>query len=339
LYYYRLEGVFDYFIPIYIRARPFLVIADLINSIQVAFNDHFRRFNGSFFQFFNYLQSPTLEATNAFPFIQTNSPSITYNPSSALFEFNFDPYGFINVATNTDRTSFNNPLNFSNTVCSSIDLLNFLANKEFTDFFAGFSWTIYDAIADSPIPIYVYNILTTQIIPKISPTTGQQQVLTSAPAPSPYFVNPKNVLTLTSKYPNQQDYRVSQEYSFFGSGFSPVDAIVLTTTNIPVQKEYNTKILQSNETNNLGNNTNKGTFLNILYTLNFPVKNPNDWKTVINLSQIPEHKKNYMMTLNTELKVIDVQFWWKNRLTNELIPLTMPNNSSILFKLRFRKED
>ena len=329
----------DFFIPIYIRAKPFLVIADLINSIQGAYNEHFRRWNGSFFQLFNYLQSPTLEGINAFPFIQTNTPSITYNPSSALFEFNFDPYGFINVSTNTDRTCYTNPLNASNTVCSSLDLIVFLANKEFADFFAGFSWTIYDAIQGFSETIYVYNILTTVIIPTISPTTGQQIQLTSAPSPSPYFINPKNPLTITSKYQRQQDYRVTQEYSFFGSGFSPVDAIVLTTTNIPVQKEYNTKVLQSNETNNLGNNTNKGTFLNILYTLNFPVKNPNDWKTVINLSQIPEHKKNYMMSLNTELKVIDVQFWWKNRLTNELIPLTMPNNSSILFKLRFRKED
>ena len=77
---------------------------------------------------------------------------------------------------------------------------------------------------------------------------------------------------------------------------------------------------------------------NMSSTLTKDVLNPNDWKSLITLPVVPEHKKNYMMTLNTELKVIDVQFWWKNRLTNELVPLYMPKNSSILFKLRFRKE-
>ena len=139
---------------------------------------------------------------------------------------------------------------------------------------------------------------------------------------------------LQGRYKECVNMVIKGDINNFNLTMSSVDALVITTTNIPIQKEYNTKIMTT-ETNNLGNNTNKGTFLNILYTLNLP----NGTKdAVITLPMIPEHKKNYMMTLNTELKVIDLQFWWKNRLTNELTPLTMPQNSSILFKLRFRKE-
>ena len=139
---------------------------------------------------------------------------------------------------------------------------------------------------------------------------------------------------LQGRYKECVNMVIKSDINKFNLTMSAVDALVITTTNIPIQKEYNTKIMTT-ETNNLGNNTNKGTFLNILYTLNLP----NGTKdSVITLPMIPEHKKNYMMTLNTELKVIDLQFWWKNRLTNELTPLVMPQNSSILFKLRFRKE-
>ena len=144
--------------------------------------------------------------------------------------------------------------------------------------------------------------------------------------------NPAPVLQ--GKYKESVNMVIKSDINKFNLTMSSVDALVITTTNIPIQKEYNTKTMLV-ETNNTGNNTNKGTFLNILYTLNLP----NGTKdAVITLPMIPEHKKNYMMTLNTELKVIDLQFWWKNRLTNELTPLTMPQNSSILFKLRFRKE-
>jgi hypothetical protein len=139
---------------------------------------------------------------------------------------------------------------------------------------------------------------------------------------------------LQGRYKECVNMVIKSDINKFNLTMSTVDALVITTTNIPIQKEYNTKVMTT-ETNNLGNNTNKGTFLNILYTLNLP----NGTKdSVITLPMIPEHKKNYMMTLNTELKVIDLQFWWKNRLTNELTPLVMPQNSSILFKLRFRKE-
>jgi hypothetical protein len=140
-------------------------------------------------------------------------------------------------------------------------------------------------------------------------------------------------IALQSKYKEQVNMVLQSEIQNANINWFPIDAIVITTTNIPVQKEYNTKVLQANETNNVGNNTNKGTFLNILHTIPISSK-----ASLVTLPTIPEHKKNYMMTLNTELKVIDVQFWWKKRLTNELIPLTMPKNSSILFKLRFRKE-
>jgi hypothetical protein len=139
---------------------------------------------------------------------------------------------------------------------------------------------------------------------------------------------------LQGRYKECVNMVIKSDINKFNLTMSTVDALVITTTNIPIQKEYNTKVMTT-ETNNLGNNTNKGTFLNILYTLNLPYGSKD---SVITLPMIPEHKKNYMMTLNTELKVIDLQFWWKNRLTNELTPLVMPQNSSILFKLRFRKE-
>lgn len=163
--------------------------------------------------------------------------------------------------------------------------------------------------------------------------------VTNIYSPLPYTTNPKTVYDsygtqpLQAKYKEQVNMVLQSEIQNANINWFPIDAIVITTTNIPVQKEYNTKVLQATETNNVGNNTNKGTFLNILYTLPLSSKT-----SLITLPMIPEHKKNYMMTLNTELKVIDVQFWWKKRLTNELIPLTMPKNSSILFKLRFRKE-
>jgi hypothetical protein len=37
-----------------------------------------------------------------------------------------------------------------------------------------------------------------------------------------------------------------------------------------------------------------------------------------------------------EIRNIDIQIFWRNKLDNELYPLTIPNGGTISFKLMFR---
>jgi hypothetical protein len=39
------------------------------------------------------------------------------------------------------------------------------------------------------------------------------------------------------------------------------------------------------------------------------------------------------------LNGVDVQVFWKNRLNNQLYPITMTNLSSVSFKMMFKKKD
>jgi hypothetical protein len=107
----------------------------------------------------------------------------------------------------------------------------------------------------------------------------------------------------------------------------------MTTTYVPVINEYSSNPLAIG-TANTGFAQNSGNaFARILVEDALNTDNIDYYKyqpltpTMSSLS--PSHEA---------LNIIDFQFKWRNRLTNELIPMKLPNSGTVTVRLLFKKK-
>ena len=153
------------------------------------------------------------------------------------------------------------------------------------------------------------------------------------PAYNPYFLIP------TQK---QRTYWITrQDYNSTNSLWSPVSAIVFTSTLIPVKKEYTGKPLVLGD-NNVSLTINSASAFEPIITdfvIDQQYEKAEGWRDFTLYEPTAEYKMNSLTASHDEIRNIDIQVFWKYRLTGELIPLTMTNGSDVSIKMLFRKMD
>jgi hypothetical protein len=63
------------------------------------------------------------------------------------------------------------------------------------------------------------------------------------------------------------------------------------------------------------------------------------WRDFFLYEPTAEYKLSSMTASHDEIRNIDIQVFWKYRLTGELIPLSMFNTSDVSIKVMFRRID
>jgi hypothetical protein len=130
--------------------------------------------------------------------------------------------------------------------------------------------------------------------------------------------------------------RLKQDYTSTGSIWSPIASLVLGTTSIPVRNEFTANPIV------LGSGTNGvipsgGAFCKILLETPIGDLDADDWRT--SLVYQPQTLTFSSLDRSQEgISNIDLQVYWRNRLTNSLIRLTIPNQASMSFRLLFKKK-
>ena len=66
---------------------------------------------------------------------------------------------------------------------------------------------------------------------------------------------------------------------------------------------------------------------------------PTAWRKMLYYAPTAEYRMADFQNSKTEIKNIDVQVFWKNRLNNQLYPVSMYNLSSVSIKIMFRKKN
>lgn len=196
------------------------------------------------------------------------------------------------------------------------------------------------AVPTTPNPInptlFTYEILFpnenyTNILNNNPTLQGIQAV--PPPAFNPYFLIPAR---------KQRTYWISrQDYNSTGSLWSPVQSIVFTTNLLPVKKEYTGKPLILGD-NIVGSTTNsQSAFEPIVadFIIDQQYEKAEGWRDFTLYEPQAEYKMISLTASHDEIRNIDLQVFWKYRLTGELIPLTMFNCSDVAVKMLFRKTD
>jgi len=145
--------------------------------------------------------------------------------------------------------------------------------------------------------------------------------------------------TLQSVFPSStsgsQYVILTQDYESTSSLWSPIASIVVGTQFITVRGEYSGTPITIG-TGNLGGNASAGSFQQVLLETPIDVLPQESWRGLINYSPKVETLSSLGLS-KEEVKNLDVKLYWRNRLTNSLIPLTLYNSGSANIRLLFKR--
>jgi len=162
------------------------------------------------------------------------------------------------------------------------------------------------------------------------------QNLNAVPPPiyNPLFFLPASKQNLY--WISRQDYRSTDTM------WSPVANIVFTSALIPLKKEFNAAPVELNQTNVSGKSVPaQSSFEPIIcdFVIDQQLESAQGWRSFALYEPTAEYRLLSMQASHEEIRNIDIQVWWRYRLTGELIPLTMANSSDVSIKMMFRKVD
>ena len=131
--------------------------------------------------------------------------------------------------------------------------------------------------------------------------------------------------------------RIKQDYKSTGSIWSPISSLVLTTNEIPIRNENTANPIILGTGTNGGQSATSGAFRTILIETPIGDLDADDWRTSLVYTPFNE-KFSSLEPSRGPITTIDVKLYWRSRLTNNLIPMTMPNQASMTFRLLFKKK-
>jgi hypothetical protein len=137
-------------------------------------------------------------------------------------------------------------------------------------------------------------------------------------------------------------YKMTQDYKSVDSLWSPIASIVFTSTLLPIRYEQSGPPTLLG-TGNLGESapTARSAFQPIItdIALDTSLGGADDYRQFIYYAPNAEYRLADFSPSRQEIRNIDIQVYWKSRLSGELYPLEMFNLSSVSLKVMFRHKD
>jgi hypothetical protein len=126
-----------------------------------------------------------------------------------------------------------------------------------------------------------------------------------------------------------------QEAESTSSGWSPVENITFCTTLIPIVNEA------TGVPNEVGTTTATASSADNSSPIvtDIALSKTDGYAYNQFIAYVPSAEYRMASMIGTgELRGIDVSVFWKNRLTGTLVPMAMPNGSTVSMKMMFRKK-
>jgi hypothetical protein len=134
-----------------------------------------------------------------------------------------------------------------------------------------------------------------------------------------------------------------QDYSSVDSLWSPVSSIVFTSTLLPVKSEATGAPVVLG-TGNIGQSsaTVQSAFQPIITDISLDTSQLGGtaaYRQFIYYAPSAEYRLSDFSTSKQDIRNIDIQVYWKNRLDNQLYPINMFNLSSVAIKVMFKRKN
>jgi len=278
-------------------------------------------------------------------------PTIVRDPSSGRFTIKADSDGFgTRLLTFTPQPYVAGPPNVAGQQTPPVFRLFFNSNMFglFTNFLNTY-WNTTDPtigpFANSPV-----------WLSSAGPTSGL------VPTPSGYATE----IRFPNKfYQNAEDYRLppfsgvpplgfapapvngkvfwlnEQEYRSDDTLWSPISSIVFTSTLLPTRAEQTgPPVILGTGNNNPSAPTSQSAFQPIITDIALPMDTgASSYRQFLFYAPTAEYRLTDFSASKQPIRNIDIQVYWKNRLDNNLYPVSMFNLSSVSIKVMFRHKD
>jgi hypothetical protein len=186
------------------------------------------------------------------------------------------------------------------------------------------------------------------------PAAGAQGPFAPLPTPVGYvneilfenkhWTNIQDLVTGAPAYvpASQQDYYwiATQDYESTSSLWSPISSIVFTSTLLPIRNEATGQpIVFGNGNLGYSSSAIQNAFQPIVTDIALDLANDgaDAYRKMIYYAPQAEYRMASLAPSRQPVNAIDIQVFWKNRLTGDLVPLTMFNLSSVHVKVMFRR--
>ena len=133
---------------------------------------------------------------------------------------------------------------------------------------------------------------------------------------------------------------MTQDYLSNSTLWSPIESIVFTSALLPIQNESQAppNALGAKNTGNSAA-TSQSAFAPIITDVALDLSSdPSGYRKMIYYAPSAEYRMSDFQNSKSDIRSIDIQVFWRNRLDNNLYPLSMFNLSSVSIKLMFRKK-
>jgi hypothetical protein len=181
-------------------------------------------------------------------------------------------------------------------------------------------------------------------------------ISSSLPCPFPGFSAPvgyvneilttnkyyQNVLPSTNLPANLSLFKywvVEQDFSSVDSIWSPIGSIVFTSTLLPIKAEATGAPVILGESNiGFSSPTVQSAFQPIITDIAIDTSSlgAQEYKKFIYYAPTAEYRLSDFASSHQDIRNIDIQVFWKNRLDNELYPINMFNLTSVSIKIMFK---
>jgi hypothetical protein len=129
-----------------------------------------------------------------------------------------------------------------------------------------------------------------------------------------------------------------QDYESTSTLWCPIESIVFTTSLIPIIPELQGQPVNFGESNIVRPFTSSSAFQPIITDIVLPLGDAHGYRGNVVYNPTAEYRLASLTSSRQEVRQIDVNVYWRNRLDNELYPITMFNLSSVSIKMMFRKK-
>ena len=131
---------------------------------------------------------------------------------------------------------------------------------------------------------------------------------------------------------------IEQDYNSTSTLWTPISAIVFSSTMIPIFPEQTGNPLTYGQGNNASPVESSSAFTPIITDISVPIERAEDYRGFLSYTPTGEYRLSSFTGSRTELRNIDIQVFWKNRLDNKLYPINMFNQTNVSIKMMFRKK-
>lgn len=146
----------------------------------------------------------------------------------------------------------------------------------------------------------------------------------------------------TNPFQQKPYWLATQDYPSTDSLWSPISSIVFTSTLLPVRAEATGQpVVLGTSNTGFSSSSTQSAFQPIItdISLDTSTSGAAAYRSFIYYAPTAEYRLSDFTSSKQDIRNIDIQVFWKNRLDNNLYPITMFNCSTVNLKVMFRHKE